>query len=131
MLHGGVPSKASTINDLAYAHEKYPRERHLEEILWSDPYEGIKGSYTSPRGAGRLFGEDVTDRLLKMLNVRVLLRGHEPSGEGFKINHSGKILTLFSRKGPPYHNSYGAYLELNLSEVLEDAEQLTEYIRKF
>ncbi len=131
MLHGGVPSEASTINDLAYAHTKHPRERYLEEILWSDPYEGIEGTYASPRGAGRLFGEDVTNKFLKMLNVRVLIRGHEPSDEGFKISHSGKVLTLFSRKGPPYRNNYGAYLQLDLSEVVEDATQLAEYIRKF
>ncbi|MFQ5836912.1 MAG: metallophosphoesterase family protein, partial [Candidatus Bathyarchaeia archaeon] len=93
LLHGGVPSRASTIDDLAYAHEKHPRETHLEEILWSDPSDSIKGTYPSPRGAGKLFGEDVTEKLLKMLNVNVLIRGHEPSVEGFKINHNGKVLT--------------------------------------
>ncbi len=131
LLHGGVPSQVSTIEDLAYADEKHPRERHLEEILWSDPYEGIKGTYASPRGAGRLFGEDVTDKLLRLLGVKVLIRGHEPSDEGFKINHGGKVLTLFSRRGPPYHNTYGAYLKLSLSEEVEDARQLAEYIHKF
>jgi len=131
LLHGGVPSKASTIDDLAYAHKKHPRETHLEEILWSDPSDGIKGTYPSPRGAGKLFGEDVTEKLLKMLNVNVLIRGHEPSVEGFKINHNGKVLTLFSRKGPPYHNEHGVYLQLNLSEILENAKQLRQYIHKF
>ena len=131
MLHGGVPSQASMIEDVAYAHMKHPRERHLEEILWSDPHEGIKGTYASPRGAGRLFGEDITDKLLKMLHVKVLIRGHEPSDEGFKINHGGKVLTLFSRRGPPYHNNYGAYLRISLSEEVGDATQLVGYIHKF
>ncbi|RLI41233.1 hypothetical protein DRO69_11810, partial [Candidatus Bathyarchaeota archaeon] len=66
-----------------------------------------------------------------MLNVNVLIRGHEPSVEGFKINHDGKVLTLFSRKGSPYHNEYGAYLQLNLSEILENAKQLQRYVHKF
>ena len=131
LLHGGAPSQASTINDIAYAHEKHPCERHLEEILWSDPWEGIKGTYASPRGAGRLFGENVTDRLLKMLGVKALIRGHEPSEEGFKANHSGKVLTLFSRIGPPYHNDYGAYLHLDISLKVEKAKQLLQGIRKF
>lgn len=131
LLHGGVPSQASTIEDLAFAHEKHPRETHLEEILWSDPREGMRGTYPSPRGAGRLFGEDVTDKLLKMLNVKVLIRGHEPAGEGFKINHGGKILTLFSRRGPPYYNEFGAYLHLNLSEKMENAKQLIQHVHKF
>jgi len=131
MLHGGVPSHASTIEDLACAHIKHPHEPHLEEILWSDPHEGIRGTYASPRGAGRLFGEDVTDKLLEMLHVKVLIRGHEPTDEGFKINHSGKILTLFSRRGPPYHNTHGAYLKLNLAEEVEGARQLINCIHKF
>ena len=131
LLHGGAPSQASTIDDIAYAHKKHPRERHLEEILWSDPWEGIKGTYASPRGAGRLFGENVTDRLLKMLGVKALIRGHEPSEEGFKTNHNGKVLTIFSRRGPPYHNNYGAYLHLDISQKVEKAKRLLQGIRKF
>ena len=131
MIHGGVPSRASTIEDIAYAHEKHPRESHLEEILWSDPEEGIKGTYPSPRGAGRLFGEDVTERFLKMLGVNVLIRGHEPCREGFKINHGGRILTLFSRSGPPYYNDHGAYLRLSLSKPVKDATQLKQFVRTF
>jgi hypothetical protein len=131
LLHGGAPSQASTIDDIAYAHEKHPRERHLEEILWSDPWEGIKGTYASPRGAGRLFGENVTDRLLRMLDVKALIRGHEPSEEGFKTNHSGKVLTIFSRRGPPYQNDYGAYLHLDISQKVEKPKQLLQGICKF
>ena len=131
LLHGGAPSQASAIDDVAYAHEKHPLERHLEEILWSDPLEGIKDTYPSPRGAGRLFGENVTDKLLKMFNVKALIRGHEPSGEGFKTNHSGKVLTIFSRRGPPYYNDYGAYLRLDISQKTENAKLLLRAIRKF
>jgi len=131
LLHGGVPTQAKTADDLAYAHEKHPRKTHLEEILWSDPWEGSTGTYASPRGAGKLFGENETDRFLKMLDAKVLIRGHEPSQEGFKVNHSGKILTLFSRKGSPYFNEQGAYLQLNLDFTAEKAFQLKQFIRMF
>jgi len=131
VLHGGAPSQASTIDDLSFAHKKHPHETHLEEILWSDPIEGRRGTYPSPRGAGKLFGEDITDNLLKLLNVKVLVRGHEPSEKGFKVNHSGKVLTLFSRKGTPYYNNDGAYLHLDLSEKIENATHLLKYIHKF
>jgi len=129
MLHGGVPSQAKSVEDLAYAHKKHPQEAHLEEILWSDPEEGISGTYPSPRGAGKLFGKDVTDKLLKMLNVKLLIRGHEPSEAGYKINHEGKILTLFSRKGEPYFNSQAAYLKLDLTVKVENAYQLRDSVR--
>ena len=131
LLHGGVPSQATTVNDIAYAHEKHPRERHLEEILWSDPWEGINGTFASPRGAGKLFGEDVTNKLLKLLGVKVLIRGHESSEDGYKMNHSGKVLTLFSRRGPPYNNKFGAYLHLNLSKKVEKPQHLLRSINSF
>jgi protein phosphatase len=131
ILHGGVPSKARTVDDLAYAYEKHPAEPHLEEILWSDPGEGILGTRFSPRGAGRVFGKDVTDGFLGMLGVEYMIRGHEPAREGFEVNHDGKILTLFSRKGPPYFNIKGAYLKLDLARKFDSVWQLTTYIRQF
>jgi len=129
MLHGGAPSQARSVEDLAYAHLKHPRESHLEEILWNDPEEDIKGTYPSPRGAGKLFGEDVTTKLLKMFNVNFLIRGHESADEGFKINHSGEILTLFSRKGEPYFNKQGAYLQFDLASDIKDAFELQRFVK--
>jgi len=131
MIHGGVPSQISSLQDLRHAHTEHLRKRHLEEILWSDPKDSIKGTCSSPRGAGKLFGEDVTQRFLDMLNVSVLIRGHEPSPNGFKINHDGKILTLFSRKGPPYFNSSAAYLQLDLFPKPKNAYELMSYIHSF
>jgi protein phosphatase len=131
LLHGGAPSRVSTVEDVAYAHKKHPEENHLEEILWSDPLEGIKGTYPSPRGAGRLFGKDITEKFLKMFNVKALIRGHEPNEEGFRTNHDGKLLTIFSRKGSPYHNNCGSYLHLNISEKVEDPKQLMKYVCQF
>ena len=131
MLHGGVPSMAKTLDDLAFAYEKHPKKRHLEEILWSDPSEGMRGTRPSPRGAGMLFGGDVTERFLRMLDVRCLIRGHESAGKGYKFNHNGRILTLFSRKGLPYFNRHGAYLTLDLSQTVKNAETLVPFIRQF
>jgi len=131
LLHGGAPSQATSINDIAYAHETHPRERHLEEILWNDPWTGIKGTIASPRGAGRLFGEDVTNKLLTMLNVKALIRGHQSCPDGYKSMHGGRVLTLFSRKGAPYNNRYGAYLRLDISQKVEKPKQLLQGIHKF
>lgn len=129
MLHGGVPSQAKSVDDLINAHLKHPLETHLEEILWSDPEENIKGTYPSPRGAGKLFGKGVTLDFLRMLSVNFLIRGHEPSDKGFRINHSGRILTLFSRKGEPYFNSEGAFLRFDMTSIVKDASQLQCFVR--
>jgi len=130
-IHGGFPTKARSLEDLACAQEKHPKESFLEEILWNDPEENIKGICSSPRGAGRLFGSDVTTAFLRMMQANVLIRGHEPCMEGFKLNHDGKVLTLFSRKGEPYFNEHGAYLKVNLSLQTKNGEELLPWIRKF
>lgn len=131
MIHGGFPSDASTIDDLAYAHETHPTTSFLEEMLWNDPEENIDGVLPSTRGAGRLFGSDVTAGFLKMLKVKALVRGHEPCSEGFRLNHDGRVLTLFSRKGEPYFNEHGAYLRLNLSLKPKNAEEFLPWVRQF
>lgn len=131
MIHGGLPAQAHTLDDLAYAHARHPKQSFLEEMLWNDPNEMIRGSHASPRGAGKHFGEDITEKVLKNFNVKILVRGHEPCEDGFKINHGGGVLTLFSRKGPPYFNSHGAYLDVELSGRFENAEQLVTHIHKF
>ncbi len=130
LLHGGAPSQATTINDIAFAHEMHPWKRHLEEILWNDPWKGIKGTIASPRGAGRLFGADVTNKLLNMLNVKAMIRGHQSCPDGYKTMHGGQVITLFSRKGPPYNNRFGAYLRLNIQKI-ETPKQIIQGIHKF
>ncbi|MGA3111813.1 MAG: metallophosphoesterase [Candidatus Bathyarchaeia archaeon] len=130
MVHGGVSPEVSSLQDIGQAQEGH-NEGLLEDLLWSDPAEGMHGVSLSPRGAGKLFGEDVTEQVLDRLKAQILIRGHEASGTGFKINHGGKILTLFSRKGAPYFNRYGAYLQVPLSLKFENVKQLTPFIHKF
>jgi protein phosphatase len=131
IIHGGLPAQATTIQDLANAHILHPKQSFLEDMLWSDPDEIVEEVRTSPRGAGRLFSKRITSRVLTNFDVKILIRGHEPCEDGFKISHEGKVLTLFSRKGPPYFNAFGAYLELDLAEEYYNAEQLVPFIHKF
>ena len=129
MLHGGLPEKISSIEDIAEAHQTHPATPHLEQILWSDP-GNLRGSYLSPRGAGIIFGEDISRRVLKLLNLKILIRSHQPC-EGILVAHQGRVLTLFSRKGHPYHNMKAAYLDIDLSAPVKDAYQLSEKAHLF
>jgi diadenosine tetraphosphatase ApaH/serine/threonine PP2A family protein phosphatase len=131
MVHGGLSPEITSAQDLATANLTHPEKEFLEDLLWSDPDETVNGISPSPRGAGKLFGKNVTEKVLRKLNVRILIRGHEPCREGFKVNHDGKVLTLFSRRGAPYFNSYGAYLQLPLFAKFESAEQLVPWIHRF
>jgi protein phosphatase len=130
MLHGGVSPNINSLQDIAQAQENH-NEDLLEDILWNDPDEKVRDVSFSPRGAGKLFGKKVTEEVLERLNAKILIRGHETSNVGFKINHGGKVLTLFSGKGSPCFNRYGAYLQLPLAEKFEKAQQLTPFIHKF
>ncbi|MHC1610915.1 MAG: metallophosphoesterase family protein [Candidatus Methanospirareceae archaeon] len=127
MVHGGLPADVASVDDLAYARDAHPSSSALEELLWSDPIEG-KGCFESVRGAGKLFGEDVTDKVLRISGVKTLIRSHEPC-EGIEVRQGGKILTLFSRKGAPYFNTRAAYLVLDES-VLREARDANELARK-
>jgi protein phosphatase len=131
MVHGGLPSKIRSLQEIANADKLHARKTFIEELLWNDPDEKVRGVSPSPRGAGNLFGKTITQEVLQKLNAKILIRGHEPAVNGFSINHDGKILTLFSRKGPPYFNKFGAYIELPLNEKFETANQLLPYIHKF
>lgn len=131
MVHGGLPPQAKTLEDLAFAHRKHPQETFLEDLLWSDPNDNISETCASPRGAGKLFGEKVTGMALQRFGVKIIVRGHEPCQEGYKVDHNGKILTLFSRKGSPYFNEHGAYLMAELSKKPQNAKELIPYIHKF
>ena len=131
MVHGGLSPNIKSIQDLAYANVAHPEQEFLEDLLWSDPNDIVKEVLYSTRGAGKLFGKSVTEKVLRKIGVKILIRGHEPCEEGFKINHNGKVLTLFSRKGAPYFNAYGAYLHLSLSGQFENATQLIPWIHKF
>jgi len=130
MIHGGLPAHAASLEDLACAHATHPETSFLEEMLWSDPNE-MAEVCSSPRGAGILFSENITKRMLEMFGVNFLIRGHESCPEGFKFDHGGKVLTLFSRKGPPYFNKRGAYLDLELSERFVNSKQLIKKVHRF
>jgi protein phosphatase len=131
MVHGGLSPNIGSIQDLAHAHLMHPETEFLEHLLWSDPNDMVKTVLNSPRGTGKLFGKSVTEAVLNKIGVKILIRGHEQCEEGFKLNHDGKVLTLFSRKGAPYFNAYGAYLQLPLSEKFDNAQQLIPWIHKF
>ena len=121
MVHGGVPTRPITLSSLAKAGQEL---NLLEELLWNDPMN-LKGVEPSPRGAGLLFGPDVTERFLKSMGVRVVIRAHEPC-DGYEVLHGGKLITVFSRKGSPYFNDYAAYLDIRDPREVEDAHHLAE-----
>lgn len=100
LVHGGVPTDLSDVvkkfNDIS-ANEKGLIGEIMEEILWNDPRTLPEGKEweNSRRGLGKHFSLDVTKKWLSISNTKVIVRGHEPCN-GFKLDHDGRVLTLFS-----------------------------------
>jgi protein phosphatase len=126
-VHGGVPTAASCLDDLAYAHVEHPAKSSLVEALWNDPMED-EGVYPNPRGLGLLFGPDVAERVLGRMGVSTLVRSHQSCTEGYMW--TGVTLTLFSCKLPNnYGNRYAAYLRMPMGGDL--VSDYKEYITRF
>jgi len=93
-VHGGISLKVKSLEDLMF-----PSKEIEEDVLWSDPFDGY-GDHPNPRGAGVLFGRDVTDKVLSLLSVNKLIRGHQPQKaiNGIFEEHEGKIITVSSTR---------------------------------
>jgi hypothetical protein len=91
-LHGGISPNIRNIDDL-----RYPSESIEKEILWSDPI-GKNGTYYNPRGVGILFGNDVTKEICQRLDIKRIIRSHQPNKAtlGPFLEHQDRIITLCS-----------------------------------
>ena len=47
------------------------------DLLWSDPDENKQGWSVSPRGAGWIFGLDITDKFIHKNNLKMITRAHQ------------------------------------------------------
>ncbi|WP_268543974.1 metallophosphoesterase family protein [Candidatus Nitrosotenuis cloacae] len=134
LIHGGIPT--SVADDRFYdaiSSEGEPDKMVQEELLWNDPRSDIPDNQDwvkSRRGFGRHFGPGVTKRCLVSTKTRILVRSHEPC-HGFKIDHNGMVLTLFSTK-EAYPKFDAAYLLVTKQELesAKNAGQLARYIKK-
>lgn len=135
LVHGGLPTEDAAIDNyresIATAQENHIKSRVLEELLWNDPrkIDDAPGWEPSRRGLGRHFGSGVSRRWLQASGTKVVVRGHEPC-QGFRIDHDGLVLTLFSCKGA-YPSFRAAYLTLNTDQLgcINDANALSKYVR--
>ncbi|MEM0198614.1 MAG: metallophosphoesterase family protein, partial [Fervidicoccaceae archaeon] len=105
-VHGGLPTKnymrAESLEEFLIGHGDQDFFDLAVELLWNDPIDDPIVRLPSPRGAGYLWGTLVTDWAKKSFSIGLIVRGHEPSDYGYKLQHNGTVLTLFSRMGPPY-----------------------------
>ena len=136
IVHGGLPTAEVFIpkpSEDSRSAAKNLLISSMEEILWNDPIENIRKGLDweySRRGYGKHFGITVTRKWLNATGTKLVIRGHEPC-QGFKVNHQGTILTLFSCN-ESYPGFQGAYLKITREELqnVNDVGEFLPYINK-
>lgn len=84
------------------------------DLLWSDPDE-IIGWGLSPRGAGYLFGSDISSSFSQTNALTLIARAHQLVMEGYKTMFEGSLVTVWS--APNYCYRCG-----NVAAILEIGE---------
>jgi len=133
--HGGIPISVPKTDFQGWIKniEDYMTDEISEQFLWNDPKPVInskKDWEDSRRGYGFHFSSKITKKWLEFTGADVLIRGHE-SCLGFKIDHDGKILTIFSSK-EPYPKFSSSFLKISQRELelVSDAYELQAHIHR-
>ena len=86
----------------------------MNDLLWSDPDDNICGWRESPRGAGFLFGEDMSKEFNHKNNLKMIGRAHQLFSAGFNKTHDDNVVTVFSCPNYCFRcGNQGAMLDLD------------------
>lgn len=117
--HGGLSPMLDTLDDIRALDrvQEIPHSGPICDLMWSDPVEQ-RGWGMSVRGAGHLFGADVTEKFNHENGLDVLCRAHMLVMSGFSTMHNNQVFTVFSAPNYCGHSgNQGAVL--SLSDQLE------------
>ncbi|KAF1762520.1 hypothetical protein GCK72_010782 [Caenorhabditis remanei] len=97
-MHGGISKQLKSLDDLRKLRSPFNLEDDCLEndILWSDPGKGSTGWQPNPRGASVVFGEDAVIECCKMLDIDLIVRGHQCVQDGYEFFAGKKLVTVFS-----------------------------------
>ncbi|EAU87279.2 phsophatase-2a [Coprinopsis cinerea okayama7 len=124
-VHGGLSPALSSIDQIRSIDRKQevPHDGPMCDLLWSDP-DDISGWGLSPRGAGFLFGADITRQFSHNNAIDLIARAHQLAMEGYKLMFDKMIVTVWS--APNYCYRCG-----NVASVLELDEHLAQEYKVF
>lgn len=117
--HGGLSPILDTIDKIKDTDrfKDIPHDDPLADLLWSDP-DVTEGWTFSSRGAGYMWGDDVTERFCMENHVQYICRAHQMMPEGYNLTHSNRLATIFS--APNY--CYRCGNKASICEIFENKE---------
>ena len=109
VLHAGLPGEARSVGlddiraiargpDVCSEEANRGKERWIRDLTWSDPHPdpAFVGFEKSRRGAGVLWGEDVTREFFARNRLSALVRSHQCVESGVDVAHGERVYTVFS-----------------------------------
>ena len=124
-LHGGLSPNIQTLEEINQLDRKQelPHDGPMSDLLWSDPEER-EGWGQSPRGAGFVFGGDISRKFNFTNKLSMICRAHQLQQNGFQWSHENNVLTIFS--APNYCYRCG-----NLAAIMEIDENMKFELQTF
>ena len=124
-LHGGLSPNIQTIEEINQLDRKQelPHDGPMSDLLWSDPEER-EGWGQSPRGAGFVFGGDISSKFNFTNKLSMICRAHQLQQNGYQWSHENNVLTIFS--APNYCYRCG-----NLAAIMELDENMKYELQTF
>ena len=123
--HGGLSPDIETIDEIRKIDRRrdVPSSGAMCDLLWSDPEERL-GWGVSPRGAGYIFGSDISKKFTQRNNLMMVNRAHQLVMKGYNWSHEKLVCTLFS--APNYCYRCG-----NQAGIMEVDENMKFNIQQF
>ncbi len=103
--------------------QEVPHEGAMCDLLWSDPEER-DGWAPSPRGAGFIFGHDISLKFNYTNDLQTICRAHQLVLQGYNWSHEKNVCTIFS--APNYCYRCG-----NQAAIMEVDEFLNSIFQQF
>lgn len=98
-IHGGLSPDIRTVDAIKLFERRIeiPPAGPYCDLMWSDP-EDIESWAISPRGAGWLFGRQVTREFLHINQLQLIIRAHQLVNLGYKywFGPEETVLTIWS-----------------------------------
>jgi serine/threonine-protein phosphatase PP1 catalytic subunit len=97
-VHGGLSPQLKSLDQIEgfKMPQDIPDSGLLCDLMWSDPDVEVDGWDENDRGVSFVFGLDVIDEYLEMLDVELIVRAHQVVEDGYELVGDRKMVTLFS-----------------------------------